>query len=527
MDSSKLKAIIVAILATFAALYLGITAATAQFETIAWVVGGVSLVTCFLMGRHIWLLIPFLTAVNLQLRIPSQPSTLLAAQVIVIGFSLLLVATRKVQLSLKFTELELWMCGLAVVVAQVYARNPAGVWLFQSDIVGGKAYFILAITFVSAMYLCSFIAEEKDLKRIFPLVVFGSLINVSIGVIGKFIPIVGYYTGAQFKVDDSSVGAAIDTTRATRVIEVATFGQKLALWVCCFKNPMRAALDPRWLFLILLSIACALIGGFRSGFAIVAMTYIVGTWYRGGFGAVLVGVFIGSGGIALLAAVNLILPLPPNVQRALTFLPGTWEQRYKDDAEGSTDWRVEIWKEALFTDRWIQNKTIGDGLGFTKQQLDYQLSLTEKQAYRVGISGWDQQREGILASGDYHSGPVSTIRVVGYVGLAFLILFQIRLAIHAHRQIMRSRGTEWHSLTLLIGIPLIYGPVLFHFIFGDFRGEAITLLMGAAMVRVLERSLPLPAYSGRRNHPMALHASSSTHSRSTANEIIVADSFHK
>ena len=45
-DASKLKAIIVAILATFAALYLGIAAATAQIEAIAWVAGANTETTC-------------------------------------------------------------------------------------------------------------------------------------------------------------------------------------------------------------------------------------------------------------------------------------------------------------------------------------------------------------------------------------------------------------------------------------------------------------------------------------------------
>ena len=87
--------------------------------------------------------------------------------------------------------------------------------------------------------------------------------------------------------------------------------------------------------------------------------------------------------IPLLAAINLLAPLPPNVQRALTFLPGTWEQRYKDDAEGSTEWRVEVWKVALFTERWIKNKWLGDGLGFSAAELATQIVRTT--AERIGV----------------------------------------------------------------------------------------------------------------------------------------------
>jgi hypothetical protein len=499
MDSSKFKLILVFVLAVFAALYLGITAATAQVETIAWVLGGTTIAICLLLGRRIWLLIPFLAAVNLSLRIPGQPNTLLLAQVLVMGFSVLLVATKKIALRPRLSELEFWMIGLLLMVLQVYARNPAGVWIFGGDTVGGKAYFVFFLTFITSLFLCSFIADVKDLKKVFTLSIIGTFINLITSITGNFVPIIGYYTGANYSIDQSNTGQAIDAGRASRHLEVSNFGQKMALWISSYRNPLRALMSPLWLSLIILSGFCALFGGFRSGFAALVMTYIVGTWYRGGFASVIIGSLMGGGAIALLALVNTLAPLPPNMQRALTILPGTWDQRYVDDAKGSTEWRVEIWKEVLFTDRWIANKVFGDGLGFSKQQLAYQMTLQEGQMGRIGASGWDLQREGVIASGDYHSGPVSTIRVVGYVGLAFVLLFQIRLAVHAHRQIIRCRGTEWYSLSLLIGIPMIWGPVFFHFIFGDFRSECIALLLGTAMVRMLERGLPLPTYAtGRR-----------------------------
>ena len=42
--SALFKAIVVVALALFAAIYLGISTATAQYETVAWVIGGVTLI---------------------------------------------------------------------------------------------------------------------------------------------------------------------------------------------------------------------------------------------------------------------------------------------------------------------------------------------------------------------------------------------------------------------------------------------------------------------------------------------------
>jgi hypothetical protein len=209
---------------------------------------------------------------------------------------------------------------------------------------------------------------------------------------------------------------------------------------------------------------------------------------------------MGMVGIALLAAINLLAPLPPNVQRTLTFLPGTWEQRYKDDAEGSTEWRMEVWKEVLLTDRWIQNKWIGDGLGFSAAEFAAQRN--QRKGARAGISGFEAHRESVLASGDYHSGPVSSVRVVGYIGLFIFLLAQIRLAVHAHRQIIRCRGTEWLPVALFIGIPIVWSPLFFTLIFGDFKISASVFLLSLGMIRLLENNLPLPAYVKRSRLPL-------------------------
>ena len=81
---------------------------------------------------------------------------------------------------------------------------------------------------------------------------------------------------------------------------------------------------------------------------------------------------------------------------------------------------------------------------------------------------------------------------------------QIRLGIHAHRQIKRSRGTIWFPLTLLVGIPIIWTPFFFVFIFGDFGPALSTFLIGAAMVRLLENNLPLPNYQKKHKNQIIL-----------------------
>jgi hypothetical protein len=504
MDSSKIKAVLIVAVAIFAALYLGVSAATAQLETVLWVLGGLGFATCLLLGRRIWLLIPFLGALGLSLRLPGQPSSLLLAQVLVLGFSTLLLMMRKLPFRLRFTELEFWCVVLAIFVAQAYLRNPVGVSLFGGSTVGGKAYFLFAITFVTAVLLAGLKVPPGELKAALRLSILGGLLNFAIGVVARFVPTVGYWTGAQYasaETDYTNFEHQVDSRQATREGTLVTLAHNLSLWISAFKPPLKACFHPLWGPLVLLSLAAATLSGFRNAVAAVGMTYLIGLCYRGGGIQVMASALLGVVGLVTLALMNLVMPLPPNTQRALSFLPGTWEERYVSDAEGSSEWRFEIWREVLFTDRWISNKWLGDGLGFSARELQYQMS---SHSSGVGVSGFDAQREGILASGDYHSGPVSTVRVVGYVGLIFFLIAQVRLAVHAHRQIRRCHGSEWYPLALFMGIPLLWGPVFYIFIFGDFKSGASSFLMAVGMLRMLENNIPLPVYLKRSRAPFAL-----------------------
>jgi hypothetical protein len=424
---------------------------------------------------------------------------MLIAQILVLGFSTLLLLMRRLPYSLGFTELECWVVILTTFVVQVYMRNPTGLSVFGGSTVGGRPYLLFIVTLLASMLLSGLRVPPSELKTALKLSIIGGLLNAGVSVIGRYIPTVGYWTAATFvntgEADYTNAAVAVDTGIATRVSFLSTMGSNLSLWVSSFKSPLAACFHPLWGSLVILSILAAGLSGFRNAIAMVAFTYFLGLCYRGGFMSTMISMMAGILALALLAIVNSTTPLPPNIQRSLSFLPGTWEKRYILDAEGSTDWRVEIWREVLGTDRWIQNKWLGDGLGFTARELAYQASLAEGKEGGTGISGFDSKRESILSSGDYHSGPVQTIRIIGYVGLVALVLFQIRLAVHAHRQIIRCRNTEWFPVALFIGIPLIWNPVFFIFIFGDFKSASATVLLGAAMIRMLENNLPLPAWA--------------------------------
>ena len=510
MDSQKIKAIIIGALAAFAALYLGITAATAQFETIAWVISSAALITCLSLGPRIWLLIPFLGSMQLTLMLPGRPTSMIVAQGLFVGFSILMILIKKLPFRFKFTELEFWIFLLTIMVAQVYLRNPVGLSLFGGGMIGGRAYFLYGITLLTALILCGLIVPPKDLKTALKLSVLGSLANFCIGLLGVFWLPANYYFGkGSGAVANGPQQATIDTSIAGRVEFVRSMAQTLATTVSAYKNSLLAAFSIKWAPLILLSIIFAAASGYRNVVAAIALTYLVGLFYRGGFLSVVVSSILGAMVLGVVAVVNSVNPLPPNIQRSFSFLPGTWEERYELDSASSSNWRLEIWKEVLFTDRWINNKIMGDGLGFSAKELAIQENLSYKMKMMnitgtIGISGFDLHREAILSNGDYHSGPVSAIRTIGYLGLIIMSIAQLRIVVHAHRQIMRAKGTEWFPVTLFFCIPIIWAPLFFWLIYGGFSADGPALLMSTAMLRMLQNNLPLPPYVPRSRNANVL-----------------------
>jgi hypothetical protein len=480
-------------------IWLGVNIVTDQAETIIKVIGCLTLIACALLGRRIWMIIPLMGGINLSLAIPGQPSTALVGQTLFIGFCVLLFMTRKLQIQPAFTELGFWVLLLCFCVLQTYLRNPVGLNIFGGQSVGARPYALFAASLISCMILSTFRIPAEELKYIIKISILGSIINFAVQSVAIFVPQVERLVGgSSLATQDQGLAdrGQYGETFATRIGFLGYASRSLSLLTSSYISPLRACFSPFWAPIMLITIAFAAISGFRNEIAAIGLTYLVSIAYRGGFASVLISSIALTMGVALLAVINLALPLPANAQRALSFLPGTWDQTHIDDSKGSTDWRVDMWEEALFTDFWIHNKTLGDGLGMTKQELNYIQSFTYKQSELITGSGkLSRQQEFMMASGAYHSGPVSTIRVIGYLGLAILLFAQIRLAVHAHRQVRRARNTEWFPLTLFIGIPLIWSPFFFVFIGGDFSSSASSLLLGVAMVRILENNLPLPVYS--------------------------------
>lgn len=180
---------------------------------------------------------------------------------------------------------------------------------------------------------------------------------------------------------------------------------------------------------------------------------------------------------------NSLFTVPLPAQRALSMLPGNWDRNAKGDAESSAEWRFEMWRQALGTERYIKNKLIGDGYSIPPDVFAYQQRLDQGAAMSP-----EEVQEYYLLIGGYHSGPVETIRRIGYLGLLVFLFCQIVMFREAYRTISRLRGTEYFSISLFAGLPMVAGPFIFWLVVGGLHTELIPLCFSAAWLRMIQHS---------------------------------------
>jgi len=494
--ASSIKAIVIFVSGMMLALFLGIGIVTDQTQTLLKFIAVGTLLFCAMLGHRIWLLLVALTALNFPLiRGFSTPQL---GQFLFLGFGVLLLLMRRLPIRFSLGEIEWWRLLVGLTIIQVYLRNPVGLNMFGASNVGGKDYFLAALAFVTSWVYGSMKVPAKELKWARNINLFCSFIGIPIGEIQARAGIA--------TIQSSEYGSGPETNdprQATRIGFLGGIGATLSRWIASVVHPLKACLHPLWAPLIFISLACAAGSGYRNIIALVGLTYLVALAYRGGWPSLILSFLMGTFAIVSLSIVNLLAPLPPNVQRALTPFPGTWERRYKDDAKNSSEWRYDMWREALLTERWIENKWFGDGLGISRLELEKAKELDSRKVDR-GISGITVHQENAMAAGDYHSGPVQTIRIVGYVGLIILLAAMIRNAVHAHRMVMRCKGTEWYNFSLFFAIPTIVSPIMFTFVFGEFGRTAAGVFMGGALLQLINHSLPLPPYTKPSRQPYIL-----------------------
>jgi hypothetical protein len=491
MNQKSIAAIIVLIVALPMAIILGQWAAMDPAMAVGFGLAIVTVVTVVVFGKNLWALVflayPFVGALN---ALPISLSLRDLATLGVAGLIVPMLALRTLRVKFSFGLMEVSLVAVFLMIAQSFVRNPAGVAALGSASIGGRANFEMGVAAMLFMALSTQVVSLEWIKRSMWFYVAAQVVASGVDAMTNLVPAAGLLIYAVYRplytggLGEALAGGASESSLG-RLVFFQELAKTLTRLLVSLHSPLFLAnpLKPR-VVVVVFTIVIALLTGFRSLIAGMAIYALFSALLRRRMFEMVVLAFVGFTSYAILAMGNgsfFNLPLP--AQRALSVLPGNWDSRASLDAEGSGDWRFEMWRQALGTDRYIKNKLIGDGYSIPPDVYAYQQSISSGQTMST-----EQMQEYFLLIGGYHSGPVETVRRVGYAGLVVLLFCQIFLFREAYRTIRSLRGTDYFTYAMFAGLPLLAGPFIFWLIVGGFHTEVVALCFNAAWLRMIQHS---------------------------------------
>jgi len=494
INTSHIGLFIVTGLALVFACYAGNYVAEEDYTPIAIVLGGLVAITLvFSVGSNAYLMIPMcwpLTGSIHLLPLPfnvRQLAIIFACVIFVSGIIFKRGGNKKVA----FDVLDLWVWINIGYLATVFFRNPVGINALGGDRVGGRPYVDIALG-VFVYLILRREAISPKMARLIPAVwLGGEVFNAMGGLVGLYLPTLGSKIGMLYssflpEFGKEQMGVEVGETR---LIWLQSLGSTLILFIVCSLNPTHL-IRPGHFFKLggyLLGLILIMLSGFRNAlmnvFLMTGLAAILRDRIKGAFKVMLITFVIALSGVLLsYSSIN----LPWTFQRTLSFLPGNWDPTAVAAAKDSSEWRYEMWRIALNSDKYIHNKLLGDGFGVSRS--DYE-RMMDAMTGGVGFIGESITQERFMISGQFHSGPVSSIRFVGYVGLILFLILQFILAHHAYRIIVESRGSPYQFLSLFIGIPILIYPIFFLFVFGSYDIDVINFLFYVGFIKMIKAAV--------------------------------------
>jgi hypothetical protein len=235
---------------------------------------------------------------------------------------------------------------------------------------------------------------------------------------------VGFAMNQAF--DDFALGGTgVKFTRLTGF----TFASMAAFAYAMMRFGLRGMLTtqkPWRLALLCIVGALGLLGGFRSMVIIFALVcagqfYFERLYQTRLFLVVLIAMVVGGAALVPLAP-----KLPLSVQRSLSMLPLKIDPAARIDAQGSLEWRLEMWK--ILIPEIPRYFWLGKGYALSPTDLYF----SNESARRGFIKGY----EAAAVSGNYHNGPLSILipfGIFGMTGFLWFLIASVRVLYINHR----------------------------------------------------------------------------------------------
>ena len=311
---------------------------------------------------------------------------------------------------------------LVLIVITAKLTGGFGIRSMGSEVYGGKRYIGLFVGVLSFFAITARPIPKKHVRWYVLLYFCGAFFNV-LSDLAIYVPrplqfIYWVIPAASFGVGD--MGSNDVVLGETRLASTASAAGAVWWWMLArhgFRNCFlthklwRPALMGVMLLLVML-------GGFRSFiiglFLVVGLLFVMEKLHRTGIMLVVL--------LTSLMGATLLVPLAPHLpftfQRALAFLPLNISEDVRLNAEGSTEWRIEIWKALL--PQIPKYLLLGKGYAFSAQTFNESMGNDAQFHNKLII---DASENPLALSNDFHSGPLSVIIPFGIWGALLWLWF--------------------------------------------------------------------------------------------------------
>jgi hypothetical protein len=354
------------------------------------------------------------------------------------------------------------ICLLLVVLFTAQLTGGIGLRSMGSEVMGGKRYVLLLMGILGYFAISAKRIPPQRAGLYLALFFLGSFTN-AIGDLAGMVPRALYPIFAFFPVSGYNLendSGAIEHHARYAGLGAAGMGAFFFMLARYGVRGIFVSNKPwRWLIFCVFSILI-FFGGFRSSIILCGMMFFFQFFMERAHRTRVFPVFICLGIIGITLIIPFAGRLPYTIQRSLAFLPLNIDSAARVDAEGSSDWRIEVWKEALPE---VPTHLLL-GKGYALSQLDMQTMDSAGFQYASVIDS------GIGIAGNYHSGPLSLIIPFGIWGVIVFIWFWIAcgFALYAN---YRHGPPELRTANIFLLSSFIAHVILYLFVFGGFYSD--------------------------------------------------------
>lgn len=370
--------------------------------------------TPVLLRYHYELMLLFWNMAAVFSFLPGRPDSWLLGILLSFGVSFThRILDKKVQfLAVPSVARPLFLLG-AVVVATALLRGGFGLRSMGGEEVGGKRYILVLVGILGFFAITVRQIPKQRVLGLLGLFLLGRTLAV-LGDLYNYVP--SFLHPVIFALfPPSAMEGSEQVGGMIRFGGLATAAGGVFAYLMA-RHGIRKMLTANhwiWFALLCLSVLAAAFGGFRSVLIMFALVFVLQFWLEGMFRTKWPLFFLLAGILVSAAVYPFTDRLPLSIQRTLAFLPVEIDPQARSDAEGSSEWRVQMWRAAVADiPKYL---FLGKGYLITKEDFAYMTAKT--------MQAFTAEDRGSYLAGDFHNGPLSVIIPLGLGGMVAFLWF--------------------------------------------------------------------------------------------------------